>query len=63
MAWRRIGGKPLSEPMLTRFTDTCMQHERDELNENAIILMTFSSLAQLEAVILTNSGAAIDEIA
>ena len=22
MAWRRIGNKPLSEPMLTRFTDT-----------------------------------------
>ena len=21
MAWRRIGDKPLSEPMLTRFTD------------------------------------------
>ena len=26
MAWRRIGDKPLSEPMLTRFTDTYMQH-------------------------------------
>ena len=24
MAWRRIGGKPLSEPMLTRFADACM---------------------------------------
>ena len=25
-AWRRIGDKPLSEPMLTRFTDTSMRH-------------------------------------
>ena len=25
MAWRRIGDKPLSEPMLTRFTDLYMQ--------------------------------------
>ena len=25
MAWRRIGGKPLSEPMLTRFTDAYMR--------------------------------------
>ena len=27
MAWRQIGYKPLSEPMLTRFTDIYMQHE------------------------------------
>ena len=26
MAWRRRGDKPLSEPMLTRFTDTYMRH-------------------------------------
>ena len=26
MAWRRIGDKPLSEPMLTRFSDAYMQH-------------------------------------
>ena len=26
MVWCRIGDKPLSEPMLTRFTDTFMQH-------------------------------------
>ena len=26
MAWRRIGDKPLSEPMLTHFTDACMRH-------------------------------------
>ena len=26
MAWRRPGDKPLSEPMLTRFTDAYMQH-------------------------------------
>ena len=27
MAWRRIGDKSLSEPMLTRFTDACMRHQ------------------------------------
>ena len=26
MAWRRTGAKPLSEPMLTRFTDAYMRH-------------------------------------
>ena len=26
MAWHRIGVKPLSEPMLTQFTDACMRH-------------------------------------
>ena len=26
MAWRRIGDKPLSEPMLTQFTDAFMRH-------------------------------------
>ena len=26
MAWRRIGDKPLPEPMLTRFTDAYMRH-------------------------------------
>ena len=26
MAWRRIGDKPLSEPMLTRLTDAYMRH-------------------------------------
>ena len=26
MAWRRIGGKPLPEPMMTQFTDTYMLH-------------------------------------
>ena len=26
MAWRRIGDKPLSEPMLTRFIDAYMEH-------------------------------------
>ena len=27
VAWRRIGGKPLSEPMLTWFTDAYMRHK------------------------------------
>ena len=26
MAWRRIGDKPLPEPMLTQFTDVYMRH-------------------------------------
>ena len=26
LAWRRPGDKPLSEPMLTRFTDAYMRH-------------------------------------
>ena len=26
MAWRRIGAKPLSEPMLSQFTDAYMRH-------------------------------------
>ena len=26
MAWRRINEKPLSEPMLTQFTDAYMRH-------------------------------------
>ena len=26
MAWRNIGDKPLSEPMLIRFTDAYMRH-------------------------------------
>ena len=26
MAWRQIGDKPLSEPMLTRFIDAYMRH-------------------------------------
>ena len=26
MAWRRTGDKPLSEPMLTQFTDAYMRH-------------------------------------
>ena len=26
MAWRRLGDKPLSEPMLTRFSDAYMWH-------------------------------------
>ena len=26
MVWRRTSGKPLSEPMMTQFTDAYMQH-------------------------------------
>ena len=32
MAWRRIGDKPLSEPMLTRFTDAYMRHKGEMVN-------------------------------
>ena len=31
MAWRLIGDKPLSEPMLTQFTDAYMRH-KGEMN-------------------------------
>ena len=32
MAWRRIGAKPLSEPMLTQFTAAYLRHQGgDEL--------------------------------
>ena len=27
MAWRQSGAKPLSEPMLTQFTDAYMRHQ------------------------------------
>ena len=27
MSWRRIGDKPLSEPMLTRFTEACIRDQ------------------------------------
>ena len=30
MAWRRIGDKPLSEPMLTQFTDIYVALREDE---------------------------------
>ena len=30
MGWCQIGDKPLSKPMLNQFTDTFMQHEREE---------------------------------
>ena len=45
MALRRIGDKPLSEPMLTHFTDALYAKLwRDELNEVAIGLLPFNSL-------------------
>ena len=28
-AWRRIGDKPLSKPMLTQFNDAYMRHSRE----------------------------------
>ena len=33
MAWRRIGDKPLSEPMPTRFTDAYAALRGDELTQ------------------------------
>ena len=35
MAWRRIGDKPLSESMLTQFTDAYMRHKGDELSNGS----------------------------
>ena len=40
MAWHRIGDKPLSEPMLTWFTDAYMRHYERE-NELTVLDSTF----------------------
>ena len=39
MAWHRIGDKPLSEPMLTQFTDVYMRHqgEMSPIQHQAIV--------------------------
>ena len=29
MAWRRLGDKPLSEPIMTKYTDAYMRHYRE----------------------------------
>ena len=44
MAWRRIGDKPLLEPMMTRFTDTYMRHQGRWVNQE--LRACFLSLAQ-----------------
>ena len=36
MAWHRIGDKPLSEPMLTRFFDAYMRHYGEISQVNAL---------------------------
>ena len=38
MAWRRTGDKPLSEPMLTRFTDAYMRHKGRWVNREEMHL-------------------------
>ena len=42
IAWRRIGDKPLSEPMLTRFTEVYMRHWGDCLISIAHYFFFFS---------------------
>ena len=37
MAWGRIGNKPLSEPMMTQFTDIYAALGGDELNDNKMM--------------------------
>ena len=37
MAWRRIGDKPLSEPMLTRFTEAYMRHSGEMSLGNPLV--------------------------
>ena len=32
MAWRRVGDKPIIEPILTQFTDAYMQHQGEMSN-------------------------------
>ena len=39
MAWRRPGDKPLSEPMLTQFTDAYMQHYGDMSFRDWLVLL------------------------
>ena len=40
MAWRRIGDKPLSEPMLTWSTDAYMRHYGRWVKEHFVLTMT-----------------------
>ena len=47
MAWRQIGDKPLSEPMLTRFTDTYMVPKGRWDNSQAISHWLNSSMRHL----------------
>ena len=45
MAWRRIGDKPFSEPVLTRFTDAYMHHlGLTKLQIPEIVLISNNSL-------------------
>ena len=37
MAWRRIGDKPLSEPMLTQFTDAYYMLHHGEMSGDELI--------------------------
>ena len=46
MAWRWIDDKPLSEPMLARFTDAYMRHY-DELNAQYRDLSNLSELIEV----------------
>ena len=47
MAWRQIGDKPLSEPMLTQFTDAYMRHK----GENLIITISAACRFHIRTVI------------
>ena len=41
MAWRRIGVKPLSEPMLTRFTDIYMRTKGRWIKDGSIYISVY----------------------
>ena len=43
MAWRRIGNKPLFEPMLTQFTDAYMRQSEE------MIKMSFQRISLIAA--------------
>ena len=50
MAWRRIGDKPLSEPMLTQFTDAYRRHIRVHLK---VCFMLYNMNAVVSASVAT----------
>ena len=55
MAWRLPGDKPLSEPMLTQFTDADMWHYELSNTGNADSLATHAATAS-EAALLIKMG-------
>ena len=56
MAWRQIGDKPLSESMLTRFTDAYMRHQgRDELMHFQVFILIQTSMNLAAKCLIDNN--------